>query len=162
MIIAFDYWQKSYHIARLATIPQGDQWCMCDVCIHLWQLTLCENFYSLRQSLSQLVNLTSLNLLQALVSRIQLGIRWWLKNEASKKQLSKEIFYKWQQTNEREHQSMMWLHADMDCITFGFASHNCSNSCCVCGSLTTICAEISMVCKFPGFCSHLQNDTAKI
>ena len=32
----------------------------------------------------------------------------------SKRQVSKETFQKWQRTYEREHQSMVWLHAEMD------------------------------------------------
>ena len=36
------------------------------------------------------------------------------KTKQSKGQVSKEAFYKGQRTSEREHQSMVWLHADMD------------------------------------------------
>ena len=36
------------------------------------------------------------------------------KAKQSKRQVSKETFYKWQRTYEREHQSLAWLRADMD------------------------------------------------
>ena len=32
----------------------------------------------------------------------------------AKRQVSKETFYKWQQTYEREHQSLTWLCVNMD------------------------------------------------
>ena len=36
------------------------------------------------------------------------------KTKRAKRQVSKETFYKWQQTYEREYQSLVWLRADMD------------------------------------------------
>ena len=36
------------------------------------------------------------------------------KRSNRKGQVSKEAFYKGQRTSEREHQSMVWLHACMD------------------------------------------------
>ena len=36
------------------------------------------------------------------------------KRSSRKGQVLKEAFYKGQRTSEREHQSVVWLHADMD------------------------------------------------
>ena len=45
------------------------------------------------------------------------GKREWtstLQPKRPKRQVSKETFFKWQQTYEREHLSTVWLRADID------------------------------------------------
>ena len=61
------------------------------------------------------------------------------KMKQSKRQVSKDTFHKWQQTYEKEHQSMTWLRAEMDgqdkslvsTLWCAILQHSCYCVCCM-------------------------------
>ena len=98
--ITVGHWPKSAHTARLAaystqrSVLWPDKRCAC-ACDNQ-MITTCTKMLSHQNKRNSAV-----------------GSSDGSKTKRSKRQVSKGTFLKWQRTYEREHQSVVWLRADM-------------------------------------------------